>query len=103
MSGRGDGIRVRAARESDAAVIAEFNRRLAWESEGRELDPGTLARGVVMLLSDPSHGQYWVAESGDGVEPVGQCLERFREADHSPLPVRVGEREVGEEVVERLA
>jgi ribosomal protein S18 acetylase RimI-like enzyme len=34
-----------------------------------------------MLLSDPTHGQYWIAEAageqggdGDGGEPVGQCL-----------------------------
>lgn len=73
-------ITIRAARHADAPVIAEFNRRLAWESEGRELDPETLANGVTMLLSDPTHGQYWVAEGGgDGtegtkVEPVGQCL-----------------------------
>ena len=34
-------------------VIARFNLRLASESEGRDLDPGTLLRGVRMLLSDP--------------------------------------------------
>jgi ribosomal protein S18 acetylase RimI-like enzyme len=64
-------LTIRAARASDAPVIAEYNRRLAWESEHRELDPDTLARGVAMLLSDPAHGQYWVAEAG---ELVGQCL-----------------------------
>ena len=76
-------VRIRAARPSDAEVIAAFNRRLASESEGRDLDPDTLLRGVRMLLSDPTHGQYWVAEApgehgggGDGgdAEPVGQCL-----------------------------
>ena len=65
-------ITIRAARPSDAPVIAEFNRLLAWESEGKKLDPETLANGVTMLLSDPTHGQYWVAEGGEG--PVGQCL-----------------------------
>jgi GNAT superfamily N-acetyltransferase len=65
-------LRIRAARPSDAEVIAEFNRRLASESEGRDLDPDTLLSGVRMLLSDPAHGQYWIAE-GAG-EPVGQCL-----------------------------
>jgi GNAT superfamily N-acetyltransferase len=80
-------VRVRAARPSDAEVIAQFNRRLASESEGRDLDPDTLLRGVRMLLSDPTHGQYWVAEAptergsaggdataGGDAEPVGQCL-----------------------------
>ena len=76
-------MRIRAARPSDAEAIAEFNRRLASESEGRDLDPDTLLRGVRMLLSDPARGQYWIAEAasdggggsrGDGGEPVGQCL-----------------------------
>lgn len=76
----GEEVRIRAARPSDAEVIAEFNRRLASESEGRELDPDTLLSGVRMLLSDPAHGQYWIAEAADGAEPgdgavpVGQCL-----------------------------
>ena len=64
-------VRIRAARPSDAEVIADFNRKLASESEGRDLDPDTLLRGVRMLLSDPTHGQYWIAEAA---EPVGQCL-----------------------------
>lgn len=83
MSGKSGELRIRAARPSDAEVIAGFNRRLASESEGRELDPVTLLSGVRMLLSDPAHGQYWIAEApreggggdaGDGAEPVGQCL-----------------------------
>jgi ribosomal protein S18 acetylase RimI-like enzyme len=68
-------IRIRQARPSDAEVIAGFNLRLASESEGRDLDPDTLLRGVRMLLSDPTHGQYWIAETpGGDAQPVGQCL-----------------------------
>ena len=83
MSGTPNAVRIRAARPSDAEVIAEFNRRLASESEGRDLDPDTLLSGVRMLLSDPTHGQYWIAQAAgeegggagpDGGEPVGQCL-----------------------------
>jgi len=66
------GVTVRAARPADAPVIADFNRRLAAESEGRELDPQTLDRGVRALLADPARGLYWVAER-EGA-PVGQCL-----------------------------
>jgi ribosomal protein S18 acetylase RimI-like enzyme len=75
-------LSIRAARASDAPVIAEFNRRLALESEGRELDPDTLSHGVAALLADPNRGQYWVAEdpaaitrgaSGESAI-VGQCL-----------------------------
>lgn len=69
-------MRIRAARPTDAEAIAEFNLRLASESEARDLDPDTLLRGVRMLLSDATHGQYWVAEAPTvrGAEPVGQCL-----------------------------
>lgn len=68
----GAAITVRAARASDASLIADFNRRLAAETEGRQLDIETLGRGVRGLLADPVRGLYWVAEK-DGV-PVGQCL-----------------------------
>ena len=44
------------------------------------------------------------AEFRQGVlQPVGECLERLGEADGAGLPVRVGEDEVVEEVIERLA
>ena len=66
------GIAIRPARPDDADVIADFNVRLARESEGRVLDPDTIARGVRMLLADPSRGQYWIAE--DRAVPAGQCL-----------------------------
>lgn len=66
------GVTVRAARESDAPLIADFNRRLARESEGRDLDPAILDRGVRALLADAARGQYWIAER-DGAG-IGQCL-----------------------------
>jgi ribosomal protein S18 acetylase RimI-like enzyme len=70
------GISIRAARPSDAPVIADFNRRLALESEGRELDAGTVDEGVRKLLADPARGQYWIAEDANapGPTPAGQCL-----------------------------
>ena len=74
-------ISIRAARPSDAPVIADFNRRLALESEGREIDPATLDEGVRKLLADPARGQYWIAEDAEpaggaagGPAPAGQCL-----------------------------
>jgi GNAT superfamily N-acetyltransferase len=73
-------ITIRAARESDVSLIVDFNHRLARESEDRELDWDTLARGVAALLADPARGQYWIAEAtgpapaGEARGPVGQCL-----------------------------
>jgi ribosomal protein S18 acetylase RimI-like enzyme len=61
---------VRRAGFADAAVIAEFNRLLALESEKVVLDPVKLAAGVAAVLADPAKGLYFVAEQ-DG-QIVGQ-------------------------------
>ena len=61
---------VRRAGPADAALIAEFNRLLALESENVVLDPVKLAAGVAAVLADPVKGLYFVAEQ-DG-QVVGQ-------------------------------
>jgi GNAT superfamily N-acetyltransferase len=65
-------LNIRPARPSDVSVIADFNARLAKETEQRQLDLGRLAQGVAALLSDPAKGTYFLAEV-DG-EVVGQLL-----------------------------
>lgn len=65
-------IRIRDATAADEAVLAEFNRRLAAESEDITLDPQTVAAGVAALLDDSSLGRYWLAEL-DG-EVIGQIM-----------------------------
>lgn len=62
---------LRKAEVRDAAVIAEFNRRMALETEGKALIPEIVAAGVRRLLDEPSLGFYAVAESAGQV--VG-CL-----------------------------
>lgn len=61
---------IRRATPADAAVIADFNRRLADETEDKILDPEVLARGVAAALADPRKAIYWVAD--DGTTVVGQ-------------------------------
>lgn len=63
-------VQVRRAQAADAERIAEFNRRLASESEGLELDEATVRQGVRRLLENPSLGCYFLAESS--AEIVGQ-------------------------------
>ena len=63
---------LRRATPADAAVIVEFNRRLAEESEGKALDRGVLAAGVAACLADPAKAVYFVAEDGGRV--VGQVM-----------------------------
>jgi ribosomal protein S18 acetylase RimI-like enzyme len=63
---------LRRAVAADAAVIADYNTRLARETEGKALDPAVLAAGVAAALADPLRGRYFVAESGG--EVVGQLM-----------------------------
>ncbi|MBX3400956.1 MAG: GNAT family N-acetyltransferase [Gemmataceae bacterium] len=72
-------LTLRRANLADAATIAEFNRRLAWESERITLDAATLLAGVTAGLADPHKGFYTVAERAG--EIVGQTLVTFEWSD----------------------
>jgi ribosomal protein S18 acetylase RimI-like enzyme len=67
---------VRRAIPADAAVIVEYNCRLAVETEGKSLDLGTLTAGVAAGLADENKAIYFVAEQ-DGA--VGGQLMLTRE------------------------
>lgn len=72
-------IRIRQARLSDAAVIAEFNLRLAWETERLQLDPEVVRQGVVAVLGDEHKGIYHVAELKESI--VGQLMITYEWSD----------------------
>lgn len=72
-------VTIRQPHLADAPVIAEFNARLAQETEHLELDPVPLRAGVEAVLLDPAKGTYWVAEA-DG-EVVGQLMITFEWSD----------------------
>lgn len=72
-------VHIRPAHGDDAGVIVEFNRALARETEGRELDPALVGPGVRALLADPAKGRYYVAERGGVV--VGQLMLTFEWSD----------------------
>src|SRR5438874_9498952 len=65
--------RIRPAGPADLAAIVEFNRRLALETEAKELDPAILESGVACALADPQRLRYWVAEVEAEAQPVGQA------------------------------
>lgn len=65
-------IVVREAASRDAELLASFNRRMALETEQKELDPERALRGVRGVFEDPARGTYFVAEAG--ARPVGACL-----------------------------
>ena len=65
-------LTVRWGTPADAPTVAEFNRRLAEETEGKALDPDLLARGVAAGLADPHKALYFLAEEGG--EVLGQMM-----------------------------
>lgn len=72
-------VRIRQARLSDTAVIADYNVRLAWETEKRRLNRARVQRGVRALLRDKAKGIYFVAEEKGVV--AGQLLITFEWSD----------------------
>ena len=72
-------LSIRDANASDAEIIADYNARLALESEGMRLDPGLVGPGVRTLLRDASKGRYWMAEADGRV--VGQIMVTYEWSD----------------------
>jgi GNAT superfamily N-acetyltransferase len=72
-------LTVRRAELADAPVIADFNVRLAEESEGLHLDPPTVYGGVLTLLKDPAKGVYYMAEVDGAVG--GQLMITYEWSD----------------------
>jgi len=69
-------LMIRGARSADVEVICEFNRRMAKETENKELDAAVLRAGVQAMLTDPQKGRYLVAEiDGKVVGQLGVTCE----------------------------
>jgi GNAT superfamily N-acetyltransferase len=72
-------IKIRRAAPADSPAIADFNLRLAEETEGLRLDPARVQAGVAALLKDPAKGVYYVAEANGAV--VGQLMITYEWSD----------------------
>ncbi|MGB0866812.1 MAG: hypothetical protein ACPGSC_09900, partial [Granulosicoccaceae bacterium] len=55
---------IRPATLKDAEAIADFNIRMAQETEDLRLDPALVHPGVKRLIQNPTMGQYSVAWQG---------------------------------------
>lgn len=55
-------IKIRPGLLFDIPVIAEYQIKMAFETEGMKLDPPTVDKGVSAVFDDPSKGKYWLAE-----------------------------------------
>lgn len=73
-------MKIRTAAADDIAVIADYNIKLALESEGLTLDSATVIAGVEALIGDASKGIYFVAEAARGVV-IGQLLITYEWSD----------------------
>ena len=72
-------LNIRRAAVSDAPVIADFNLRLAQETESLRLDPACVEAGVAALLKDSAKGVYYVAEVNGAM--VGQLMLTYEWSD----------------------
>jgi GNAT superfamily N-acetyltransferase len=72
-------MNIRPAQASDAPLIADFNLRLAKETEDLSLDPAVVAAGVAAVLKEPVKGIYYLAEE-DGVV-AGQLMVTYEWSD----------------------
>ena len=72
-------IAIRPAALADAETIVDFNQRLAWESESKQLDLETLRRGVAAILANENLGRYFMACLGEQI--VGQLMLTYEWSD----------------------
>ena len=54
-------LEIRRAEASEAGMIADFQQKMAWETEQLELREDVLAAGVQAVLADSNKGLYYVA------------------------------------------
>jgi GNAT superfamily N-acetyltransferase len=73
------GILIRPATPADAAIVADFNCRLALETENKRLDSETVLRGSRLGLEREHLCRYFIAEH-DG-QPVGQAMITYEWSD----------------------
>jgi ribosomal protein S18 acetylase RimI-like enzyme len=68
--------RVRSARPDDIDVLVSFDRAMASETEGRDLDLAILGPGTAALLADAERGRVFVVEvDGEVVATLSLTLE----------------------------
>ena len=72
-------IKIRTAALADLPVIADFNVRLARESEDLILDAARVEAGVEAVLTDPAKGIYYVAKVAG--EVAGQLMITYEWSD----------------------
>jgi GNAT superfamily N-acetyltransferase len=70
---------IRPATIADVPILVEHNRRLAQETEDKQLDEAVLTAGIRAALADPHKGPYFLAEVEGRV--VGQLQITYEFSD----------------------
>jgi ribosomal protein S18 acetylase RimI-like enzyme len=70
---------VRKAKSNDLNFILNFQLAMARETEGIELEYGTVEKGVTAVLQDSNKGHYYVAENNGRI--IGSLLTTFEWSD----------------------
>jgi len=60
-------IKIRPGLLFDIQVIADYQIKMALETENMKLDPATVELGVSAIFDDPAKGKYWLAELNGNV------------------------------------
>ncbi len=72
-------MNIHIAQEADITALVEFNRAMAFETEGKTLDAQILQSGVESVFHDEKKGFYVVAEEGGQI--VGGLMITFEWSD----------------------
>ncbi|VAW30173.1 hypothetical protein MNBD_BACTEROID07-1042 [hydrothermal vent metagenome] len=72
-------VQIRTASEENREIIADFQIKMANETEDLILEKETLSEGVMHVLRDPEKGKYFIAEEAGKV--VASLLVTFEWSD----------------------
>ena len=64
---------IREAVAGDRDWLADCAIAMAWETEHKRLDPGTVRAGIAAGIADPAKARYFVAVDADGA-PAGTLM-----------------------------
>jgi GNAT superfamily N-acetyltransferase len=73
-------ITIRVATSEDAGAMIEFNQAMAFETEGKRLEPEKIENGVRAVFEDEKKGFYVVAENEAG-QIIGGLMITFEWSD----------------------
>lgn len=60
-------MRIRQANLSDKPVLKAFQKQMAYETEGLDLEDDLVSKGLEAILSDVTKGKYFVAEQDNNI------------------------------------